>query len=389
MKRKICILLFVILSVCTVVACNNTSENLTENIDTDLILQEVSEISENVETEEDQTEENYEIKEDISEENTETDTNTENNEELEDCIESEKENETEENIEVEANYEIINNLTFEVLSQYSYYFSSGAGGWGEEFNIERDGYFKGKYYDSDMGSNADAYPYGTFYSSNYSGYFDNLKKIDEYSYEMTMREIHYKDVPGTEEIKDGTRYIYTDAYCLGGTDTFKVYLPGTPLDILSEDILIWIGSYNKSETELTQLIIVDEENDYGICSFERLSALDDATMHYNTYKESYDYYTELAAETTSTAEMVDNAKRRYELADDCLNYLWDIIRYNVDEEEFDEILNEQREWIAEKEAQAQADFDEWGGGSGAPVSYYDTLADMTMERCGELLEYIE
>ncbi|MBQ7765395.1 MAG: DUF1311 domain-containing protein [Lachnospiraceae bacterium] len=391
MKRKVCFTFLTILSVCTFMACNHISENTSENIDTDLILQENIEIEESAEPEKDQTEENSEVNE-ISEENAESDSNTE----LEDFSEFEEEKETENNGETEenneteeVNYEIIDNLTFEVLSQYSYYFSSGAGGWSEEFNIERDGYFKGKYYDSDMGSNADAYPYGTCYSSNYSGYFENLKKIDEYTYEMTMREIHYKEVPGTEEIEDGIRYIYTDAYCLGGNDTFKVYLPGTPLTMLSEDIIIWISYYNDSDVVLTMPIIVDEENAYGICSFERLSALEDATMNYNHYKESYDYYTELAAETTSTAEMVDNAKCRYEIADYCLNYLWDIVRYEVEGEEYDKLLNEQREWVSQKEAQAQANADEWEGGSGAPVAYYDTLADMTMERCGELLDYIK
>lgn len=385
MKRKVCFAFLIILSVCTFMACNHISENTSENIDKDLILQENTEIEESAELEEDQTEENSEVNE-ISEENAESDSNTE----LEDFSEFEKEKETENNGETEeVNYEIIDNLTFEVLSKYSYYFSSGAGGWGEEFNIEYDGYFKGKYYDSDMGSNADAYPYGTCYSSNYSGYFENLKKIDEYTYEMTMREIHYKEVPGTEEIEDGTRYIYTDAYCLGGNDTFKIYLPGTPLDLLSEEVFFWIQYYNDSDTVLTMPIIVDEENNYGICSFERLSALEDATMHYNSYKESYDYYVELAAEAVTTIEMVDNANRRYEIADDCLNYLWDIIRYHLDEETFTQLQNEQREWVSQKEAQAQANADEWEGGSGAPVAYYDTLADMTMERCGELFEYIK
>lgn len=390
MKRKVCFAFLAFLSICTFMACNNVSENSSENIDTDLILEEISETVENTEPEEDQTEENSEVKEEISEESTEIDNNTENNEELEDFTESEKENETENNGETEeVNYEIIDNLTFEVLSQYSYSFSSGVGGWGEEFNIERDGYFKGKYHDSEMGSYTDEYPYGTRYSSNYYGYFENLNKIDEYTYEMTMREIHYKEVPGTEEIEDGVRYIYSDAYCLGGNDTFKVYLPGTPLDLLSEEIFFWIQYYNDSDTVLTMPIIVDEENDYGICSFQRLSALEDATMNYNHYKESYDYYTELAAEAVSTIEMVDNAKRRYEIADYCLNYLWDIVRYEVEGEEYDKLLNEQREWITEKENQAQANADEWEGGSGAPVAYYDTLADMTMERCGELLEYIK
>lgn len=360
MKRKIYLMVLAALSVCVISACNNNSGNSEENINTELLSQEVSQDTEN-------------SMEDSIESEVESEANTEINE----------------NSEEEVSYEIIDSLTFETLSQYSYYFSSGVGGWGEEFIIERDGFFKGKFYDSDMGDSGEEYPDGTHYNSNYSGYFENLKKIDEYSYEMTMREINYKEVPGTEEILDGTRYIYTDAYCLGDNDTFKVYLPGAPLNILSEDVLSWIQYSNKSDTVLTMLIIVDEENGYGICSYERLSAVDEATMYYNTYKESYDYYTELAQEAYTTMEMVDNAKRRYDIADSLLNILWDIVRYEVEGEEYDKLLNEQREWIKEKEEQAQANADEWEGGSGASVAYYDTLADMTMERCEELLEYLK
>lgn len=375
MKRKLYLMVLATLSVCVIAACNGTSGNSEENINTELISQEVSEDIDNSDIKEDKTEENE---------------NLENNIGFVEESEIPNSNEVEENSETEeVNYDIIDTLSFETLSQYSYYFSSGVGGWGEEFNIERDGYFKGKYYDADMGDTGEEYPNGTYYSSNYSGYFENLKKIDDYSYEITMREIKYKEVVGTEEYSDGTRYIYTDAYCLGGNDTFKVYLPGTPLSILSEDVLSWIRYSNKSDTVLTMIIIVDEENDYGICSYERLSAVDEASMYYNSYKESYDYYTELAQEAYTTMEMVDNAKRRYEIADSLLNILWDIVRYEVEGEEFDNLLNEQREWITEKENQAQANADEWEGGSGASVAYYDTLADMTMERCEELLEYLK
>ena len=80
-------------------------------------------------------------------------TNSENNTEIASEDISEQESITEENAE--------EGLTFEDLSKYSYYFSSGAGGWGEEFVIERDGYFKGSFHDSDMGDTGEGYPNGT------------------------------------------------------------------------------------------------------------------------------------------------------------------------------------------------------------------------------------
>ena len=130
-----------------------------------------------------------------------------------------------------------------------------------------------------------------------------------------------------KEIRDNVRYIYTDSYCLGETDTFTIYLPGTPWDELSE--------------------------------------------------------------ASTTPEMVEYTGRMYEMSDECLNYIWNLIRYNVDEEKYNEILTEQRVWIAEKEAKAEADREEFGGGTFAPVIYNDTLATLTMERCEELIEYLK
>lgn len=108
-----------------------------------------------------------------------------------------------------------------------------------------------------------------------------------------------------------------------------------------------------------------------------------------TYQESFDYYNQLISEASTTMEWVEYTGRLYELSDECLNYLWNLIRYNVDEEKYQEILAEQRAWIKEKEDAATDAANEWEGGSFAPVAYNDMLATMTIERCGELVEYLE
>jgi len=153
-------------------------------------------------------------------------------------------------------------LTFEELSKRRFEFCSGAGGWAENFTIEADGSFTGEFHDSDMGSR-------TYYYSAYSGHFTNLTKIDDYTYQMTLADIAYEDTVGTEEIVDEVLYVYTGSYCLGETDTFTIYLPGTPLDNLSEEICRWIYYANDSETQLTMIVIADETNGYGIYSYDR------------------------------------------------------------------------------------------------------------------------
>ena len=66
-----------------------------------------------------------------------------------------------------------------------------------------------------------------------------------------------------------------------------------------------------------------------------------------------------------------------------------LVRYNVEEDLYKEILEEQRNWIKEKEAKAEEAEKEWDGGSFAPVAYTDMLATLTMKRCEELIAYLE
>lgn len=275
------------------------------------------------------------------------------------------------------------------LSTLRFVFYSGAGGWGEEFTIEKDGYLSGKFFDSDMGDSGDGYEDGTCYSSNYSGYITDVTYVDENRYRIKISELTYIEEIGREEILYGTRYIYTESSFFGNNDTFEVYLPGTQLEQFSEDIRLWLTGYIQSETELTMYAIVDAEHGYGAGSYERPTPLEEAQMTYATYKESYDYYIELGKEAQTTMDMKINALERYEVSDACLNDIWNLVRYNVEEEKFQEILAEQREWIAEKEAQMEEYSDVYEWGTMGPVLSYDAGATLTMERCEELISYLE
>ena len=225
---------------------------------------------------------------------------------------------------------------------------------------------------------------------DYDYQYDYFNKPFGVSIELYPIILSYKEPDDTdEEIRDNVRYIYTDSYCLGETDTFTIYLPGTPWDELSEGVCRWLSLNELSGDELNMIAIVDETNEYGIYSYDRLSPLEDAQTTFNSYKDSYGYYGNMLSEASTTPEMVEYTGRMYEMSDECLNYIWNLIRYNVDEEKYNEILTEQRVWIAEKEAKAEADREEFGGGTFAPVIYNDTLATLTMERCEELIEYLK
>lgn len=281
-------------------------------------------------------------------------------------------------------------FSFEELSTRQFYFSSGVGAWGEEFTIEKDGYFTGKFHDSNMGETEEEYPNGTRYSCAYSGHFADITKVGEYTYEMKLTDISYREEPGTEEILDGMKYIYTEAYFMGAGDTFHIYLPGMPIAEMSEELYMWVRDYNQSESELTMIVIVDEKNELASASVKRLAPLEDAQMNYNFYKESFDYYAgKLANEAQTTLEMVEYSGKMYELSDECLNYLWNLIRYNVPEDRYSEIFKEQEAWIKEKEAIGKEIADVYEGGSLARVDANMILAQLTIERCAVLLEYLQ
>lgn len=280
-------------------------------------------------------------------------------------------------------------LTFADLAKKNFEFSSGAGAWSEEFTIENDGYFYGNYHDSEMGSIGEGYDNGTIYSSSYSGHFTDLMKVNDYTYKMKLADISYKYAADTEEISDNTRYIYTESYCLGSNDTFTIYLPGTPLAELSQEVVQWISMCNQSETELTMVIIVDEQNGYGIYSQDRAEPLQEAQQMFESCKQSYDYYSNKLSESSTTLEMTEYSGLEYKISDECLNYIWNLIRYNVETEQYNKILTEQRSWISEKEDKAKEASLEYEGGSIENVIYHETLATLTMERCEELIEYLK
>ena len=283
-------------------------------------------------------------------------------------------------------------VTFETLSKYSYEFCSGAGGWSTNFYIEKDGFFHGNYHDSDMGDTGEDYPGGIVYYCDFSGHFTNLTKVDDFTYEMNLEDISYKNKVGDEEIEDGIKYIYSDAYGLTGTNKFRVYIPGKPISEIKEDVYFWVKFVNEEESEdadtLSIICIENVEQEEGIYSYERLSASESALDYYNSAKNSYEELITDCQNANTTMEMLDNASDRFKLADDLLNDLWILIKYNTDEAEFEKILNEQREWLKQRDQKADEAADSWEGGSFAPVDFADTKAEMTMERCKELADIL-
>ena len=278
-------------------------------------------------------------------------------------------------------------ITFVDLAQYGYSFYSGAGGWSDDFYIEKDGSFHGSYHDSDMGDSGDGYPDGTRYYCEYEGHFENIQKVDEFTYKMHMKDINIIN-NDDEYIADGVKYIPVTPYALNNANEIEIYMPGKPVSEIDDEIKTWIfvGSQEQQDS-LENLVLVNVNENQGITSYTRMTPKEDAESTYNTYKESYDYYADQLSEAATTADMVEATSNQIRVSDECLNYIWRLIKYNTDEATFNKALEEQRQWLKDRDASAEKATAEHDGGSMATVDYNDIYATMTMDRCKELLKY--
>lgn len=282
-------------------------------------------------------------------------------------------------------------LTFEDLANYTYEFSSGAGGWSDEFEIEKDGYFHGYYHDSDMGDTGEGYEDGTMYIAHYSGHLGNLEKVDDLTYTMTILDMKTDEKQEGEYIEDGVRYVITGPYALSACDSLTIYLPGTKTSKLSEAEMSWIepvyGSSIIENDAFTGVVLVNNPNQYGIGGFERMPVSKRAKMDYDTYKESFDYYGERLTEAPTTADMVQLTGNQAEVADELLNELWLMVKYNTPSGQYKPLLEDQRQWLKDRDAHLK-DISSQDLGSMGTVDYNDYLATETMNRCEKLLSYL-
>lgn len=141
------------------------------------------------------------------------------------------------------------------------YFSSGAGGWRTCIIVHENGYFTGEYYDGEMGDMTDEYPNGTAYTCKFSGQFENIKKVNDYTYSMTLLYIDIESTP-EEWIEDGIRYIASSPYGIDTGEEFMFYLPDAPLSKLPiDDMRMW-NYYNEGTDTLDAYAIRNIETGY-------------------------------------------------------------------------------------------------------------------------------
>lgn len=155
--------------------------------------------------------------------------------------------------------------TFEALAGLEWSFSSGVGGWSTDLRFAEDGSFSGEYHDSEMGDAAEEYPSGTVYFSDFTGNMSILGKADDYAWTVRVDSLVLDTEPGYEEIDGDIRYVAMEPYGISEGDEMLLYLPGTPVDVLTEDMQFWahINLMEEKPETLPGWLLYSAKNESG------------------------------------------------------------------------------------------------------------------------------
>lgn len=128
------------------------------------------------------------------------------------------------------------------------------GGTETAFSVDKNGSFEGDYYESDYENEITTI-------NEFIGRFTYAKKIDEYSYSLTMSDIDLKytpDTEGYETLSNGYEAyrIYITPYGLEDSSAvhYILYIPGTPVSALDDRILENMNEYDVEELKMQDVL---------------------------------------------------------------------------------------------------------------------------------------
>lgn len=114
-------------------------------------------------------------------------------------------------------------------------FASGAGAWSTDLTLNQDGSFTGVYHDADT---------TTVYICTFSGWFGDIRQVDDHTWSMTLEETFIEETPAPEWDEGDIHYIAAEPFGIEAGTAFLLYAPETPTAGLSQEFLSWWPSWN-------------------------------------------------------------------------------------------------------------------------------------------------
>lgn len=282
---------------------------------------------------------------------------------------------------------------FSDVANCEFIFCVGAGNWSTTLSIQEDGSFFGEFYDLNMGDGGENYPNGTKYRSNFYGTFTKPVAINDYTYEFEIESIHYNRKPNEEEIFDGLKYIYSDAYGLEGAKKIHLYLPNSPVNKVPSKYIEWLrnlGDFKENSTVLGEYALYNVETEEGFSGYKVSSEIVAINAELSKLeKEALNMTNQLESGRLAQQEMNHLSYDLYKMWDDELNRLWQRIKNKMDADEMKQLTINERQWIKAKEQAVKEAGKEAEGGSLQPLLENTEAAQLTRERVYELANILK
>lgn len=288
-------------------------------------------------------------------------------------------------------------FSYEDVADREFFLTSGVGSWSTVLTINADGAFKGYYHDTDMGCRGEGYPNGTQYICNFSGQFTEPVQVNEYTYSAQLQTLQCEQEPGTEEIIEGIKNMYSEPYGLDNAENILFYIEGAPIAELPEGYRSWVGYLDLANLQETSLPFIGLYNEAAQQGFS--SAVKEGSAPVT--EETSDIDAELAETESKAAELqgrIDSALTQedinvlsgelYRLWDDELNSIWGRLKAILPADTMEQLTDEEIAWIEEKEAAVAAAGREASGGSMQPMLENLKGSELTKARVYVLAEYL-
>lgn len=288
-------------------------------------------------------------------------------------------------------------FSYEDVANREFLFCSGAGAWSTVLTIHEDGTFEGYYHDTDIGFTEEGNPNGTRYVCNFSGQFTEPVQVNEYTYSAQLQTLQCEQEPGTEEIIEGIKNMYSEPYGLDNAENILFYIEGAPIAELPEGYRSWVGYLDLANLQETSLPFIGLYNEAAQQGFS--SAVKEGSAPVT--EETSDIDAELAETESKAAELqgrIDSALTQedinilsgelYRLWDDELNSIWGRLKAILPADTMEQLTDEEIAWIEEKEAAVAAAGREAAGGSMQPMLEKLKGSELTKARVYVLAEYL-
>ena len=147
-------------------------------------------------------------------------------------------------------------LTFASLPEH-FMFLSGVGAWSTDLWLKEDGSFHGEFFDSNMGVHQ-------YYFCNFDGQFAAPVRLNDYSYSLKIEKMETNhELNGGVAVPEA-EFIESEPYGIAHTKELILYLPKTPLSVLSEECIGWMHlSGNETEIPTDRYVLYNAAEGYA------------------------------------------------------------------------------------------------------------------------------